>query len=468
MVMKWMLPLFPSTAMGWVLFSPVVRTVGTDHYESANGVRWANSDSFNLEAVSLRWGLPPSSYGDAELGSGISFALHRDFCARILPLFPEETGFGSLFLDCEDLRDTVKRSMDTWAINHKKINFIDVTELCRDVVDVQSCPHAELFIVPDDLARSDSATNDVAAEVVHDLTDIDFKPYTTAGFRLDQGLGVRRSRMVVRAPASASTFCWYLDSTFCYSFHRWQHESIDVILIGRIVCAAIFGLAALVFLWVLGSMVHAVCCETNLPPEMKSTRMQGSQNALNMLHSIGTEQSGQRSTSVVNLQQALQAAGQRPDTRSGRAETQLACGSRRCTNLMDYISVMPTIVLLLSIFWIIFAPIFYFFVFEPCYQCYDFEARPPHSLLAPPSGLLLHMALVGCTSPALFSHIRCPLIAIHGRLRSHTRWVTCSASTIQTPSGSSTSTPIGRWGATRANTLSTTCTSIRRNATVRA
>ena len=419
--MRLLLPLLPAAAMGWVLFSPVVRTRGSGHYENANGVRWADASSFNLEAVSLRWGLPPSAYSDAELASGISFALHRDFCARLLPLFPEETGFASIFLDCDDLRSTVKRSMDTWAINHKKINFIDVTDLCRDVQGKQSCPHAELFIVPDDLARSDSATNDLAAEVIHDLGDIDFTPYTTAGFRIDRGLGVKRSRMIVRAPASASTFCWYLDSTFCYFFHRWQHESIDVILIGRIVCAAIFGLAVVVFLWVVGSMVHAVCCETHLPPEMKSTRMQGSTaSALNALHGLEPSgQSGQPSShdsSVVNLQQALRAAGQRPDKKgAARSETQLACGSRRCTNLMDYISVMPTIVLLLSIFWILFAPIFYFFVFEPCWQCFDLEVTPN----AKPYALNLSLSRAGTwlwvvrapPARAHFSRIRrhCPL-----------------------------------------------------------
>ena len=110
--------------------------------------------------------------------------------------------------------------------------------------------------------------------------------------------------------------------------------------------------------------------------------MQGSTaSALNALHGLEPSgQSGQPSShdsSVVNLQQALRAAGQRPDKKgAARSETQLACGSRRCTNLMDYISVMPTIVLLLSIFWILFAPIFYFFVFEPCWQCFDLEVTP--------------------------------------------------------------------------------------------
>ena len=31
---------------------------------------------------------------------------------------------------CEHLRDAVKRAMDTWAINHQGINFLDVSEEC--------------------------------------------------------------------------------------------------------------------------------------------------------------------------------------------------------------------------------------------------------------------------------------------------------------------------------------------------
>ena len=35
---------------------------------------------------------------------------------------------------------------------------------------------------------------------------------------------------------------------------------------------------------------------------------------------------------------------------------------------------MPSSLLLLALFWLIFAPVFYFRVFQPCWDCYDFEA----------------------------------------------------------------------------------------------
>jgi hypothetical protein len=263
----------------WVLYSPIERTI-TSHrvYElrrtappgspPIQATPWLGPQSFSLDIVAIRWGLSPQlgcsrsdqqagtctmgQYNDAGLASGISFALHRDFCSRLLPLFPEANGFGSIFLDCDDIRDTVKRAMDTWAINHKKISFIDVTDACRNVTSLDGCPHAELFIVADSAERSNSVSNDLAvsagrarglgaahppqllpthvleraprplvctqAEVRFNLAreSIDWSPYATTGVQLAEGIGVQNARMIVRAPSSANTFCWYLDSTFCY------------------------------------------------------------------------------------------------------------------------------------------------------------------------------------------------------------------------------------------------------------
>ena len=163
---------------GWVLFSPVRRTLSYKAYEDASNTPWVDPSSFNLDIVSLRWGLPPSSYSDEALASGISFALHRDFCERLMPLFPERTDIGRFFLSCDDLRDTVKRAADTWAINHKKINFIDRTDACRDVTGTQSCPYAELFIVPDDIERSDSSSNDLAVRAPFFIPCSPIPPYS--------------------------------------------------------------------------------------------------------------------------------------------------------------------------------------------------------------------------------------------------------------------------------------------------
>ena len=50
------------------------------------------------------------------------------------------------------------RSFDTWAANHKKIYFTDVTDLCAGATD-NECAAAEVYIYPD---REFSAANDLA------------------------------------------------------------------------------------------------------------------------------------------------------------------------------------------------------------------------------------------------------------------------------------------------------------------
>ena len=51
-------------------------------------------------------------------------------------------------MDCDSLRSAVARSFDTWAANHKKIYFTDVTDLCRNITG-NECAAAEVLIFPD-------------------------------------------------------------------------------------------------------------------------------------------------------------------------------------------------------------------------------------------------------------------------------------------------------------------------------
>ena len=47
---------------------------------------------------------------------------------------------------------------------------------------------------------------------------------------------------------------------------------------------------------------------------------------------------------------------------------------RRCGPLLDYLAQMSVGWVMLALFWMIFCPIFYFRVFLPCWDCFDFEA----------------------------------------------------------------------------------------------
>ena len=333
----------PSVVYSWVLFSPMRTMLAEKMYENGVGLGWSDPSSFNLEMVSLRWGLPPSAYESEGLAGGISFALHRDFCERMLPLFPESAEhfkaskvLSTLFLSCDDLRDTVKRAMDTWAINHRKIYFRDVSDQCADVSSLDRCDAAELFIVPDKPGgESPTKAGDLAAFVTHNTSSLDFSPYTTAGHRLNMGLGVRDAKMTVRAPETQAEFCWYLDTTFCYGFHRWG----GAITWMRFLGVSIFAIAILILVVIIAFCLHATFCSHH-----------------DHLHH-----------EEYNSSKTLKAGEEEEQ------EPDLECGSRICTNLLDYVAVMPTFTLLFATFLIIVCPIFYYRIFLPCYDCYDFE-----------------------------------------------------------------------------------------------
>lgn len=61
----------------------------------------------------------------------MNYALHRSLCSRMIGNFPENgyetTLFGNFFLGCEDVHNTIRRAMDTWAFNHKNIKILDAT-----------------------------------------------------------------------------------------------------------------------------------------------------------------------------------------------------------------------------------------------------------------------------------------------------------------------------------------------------
>ena len=64
----------------------------------------------------------------------------------MLHLFPEENPTGNAqettFLTCEELRDVIKRALDTWAVNHRTIYFRDVSDQCADVNTTSGCAYA--------------------------------------------------------------------------------------------------------------------------------------------------------------------------------------------------------------------------------------------------------------------------------------------------------------------------------------
>ena len=408
-------------ASGWVVTSPRAiysNSAGstTPGYYNSGGTSWRNPNSFSLDTQAVRWGASPfthnystgtsctgtvtepSSYTPltSGLNGGITFAFHKDFCKNLLHLFPEEnpTGEGkeTTFLTCEELRDVVARAFNTWAINHRSISFKDVTDKCVDVITTSGCASAEIFIVSG--ASNNGATTTTGEQAALASTSFrESRVWTTAGQRISSGFEITGAIMYVRAPASTREFCWYLDSTFCQNFHRWNDGGTDVILIARIIAGVAFILAVMAILWCLVMTASAGFClpkvdlgvvgqegEDELsvkspgrlppsappspppsPPEPADSRM----SKFNASKSFNDVLSGLGTAEGVN--------------KYGDEEG-LTCGSKRLTNMIEYVAVMPTGTLLIAMFIVICAPMFYYRIFIPCWDCHGFEAAIAHEV----------------------------------------------------------------------------------------
>ena len=70
-----------------------------------------------------------------------------------------------------------------------------------------------------------------------------------------------------------------------------------------------------------------------------------------------------------------------PATRTPCAHhTHTPCTCHRCGPLLDYLAQMSVGWVMLALFWLCFCPIFYFRVFLPCWDCFDFESTMAHEI----------------------------------------------------------------------------------------
>ena len=334
-------------APSWVLFSPVNIE---DPYWSAeveSKSKWSSPASFDLSQSVVRWDLPPTSYTDVGLGSGISWALAPDFCEWLLPRFPEEpfgrnSSIAIEFVSCSELRDAVNRAFGTWAANHKKISFTDVTDECaRHIAETGAaeCDWVEVYLKPDLSGYAEE--NGLAAYVQHRMEYARAgAAHSTAGAALADAIVVLNTTMHVRATDS---FCWYLDTTFCYNIHRWEEvKDLDVVTMMRAFFAMLVVVSSIIVIAVLVRIFAAACsCSA-----------------------------GRHRTASVEA-----------DARAAAPNACVyhLCGGPRCEAVLAYLAKMPVGVLLCCLFFLMFAPVFYYKVFLPCWCA----ASEPHT--APPA-----------------------------------------------------------------------------------
>jgi hypothetical protein len=257
----------------------------------------------------------------------------------MIPHFPEESFetldslIGLSFLNCDRIRGAIAAALSTWAINHKRLHFEDVSEACWEGWEspaTTECENAELFITTDLSYTGGLPSNipDFAAFVQNsklgDSTVNPVETVLTTGTKPGFSMGLTRSQMTV-----STNICWYLDTTFCYTFHWMNSGGVDVVLVMRIVVIVVCLICLFIIVGIIGAgLKNAICPK-----------------------------------------------------RANKAEKQVKqVFGRRSDALLYFLARAPLFTLTFSFFWLIATPIFYFFVFLPCWDCFDFKATIAHEV----------------------------------------------------------------------------------------
>ena len=142
-----------------------------------------------------------------------------------MPAFKEEF-FGITMVRCHSIKSTMHRAFDTWAQNHPKISFTEVTDLCEQAGMLnENCPHAEVWVTYRNATRTGgSATVQAAVAIPKFVPTADFT--FTNGYQpkitLQSGTQVPKQVLEVQGGrielAYENPMCWYLDSDFCSVF----------------------------------------------------------------------------------------------------------------------------------------------------------------------------------------------------------------------------------------------------------
>ena len=188
-------------------------------------------------ALGFVWNYPSNASDNTGLGGGITWAWDDALCPKLLPLFTEDLFFYDL-VSCYDLKAAMHRAFDSWAANHRAISFVDVTEACRTAYGVvaKTCPLAEVWVT----ARPDGEFGPEAARATPKAVVNTGKAPGAEPFRYTNGRYATRYDLIsgrhvpqtvietlggvvdfslLRADG-VTPICWYLDSTFCSSFHE--------------------------------------------------------------------------------------------------------------------------------------------------------------------------------------------------------------------------------------------------------
>ena len=317
-----------------------------------------------VQRLGYLWNLPKESTASAGLGGGIAWAWDATLCEKLLPRFHEDL-LGLPLVTCETLKAAAHRGFASWASNHPRLSFVDVTDECEAMGKLdRTCPLVELWVTAltasassssltasslttaqaatlssseapsAELASAVGAISEAQAEAGSSQTAATATPtaryqhnfYWTSGLKHPNGGGGLLQPMIETHQAVISfnveeSFCWYLDSTFCSGFHLLKRLTTpDTILI--LVRILVYSLWGAVLLLVAVQLVLL------LRPQL-TTRL----------------------TLAERLHKGL---------------AQMATWSVVGTALRVLLIVTP--------------PLFFELIFLPCFECFDFEAAVTHEV----------------------------------------------------------------------------------------
>jgi len=311
------------------------------------------------------WHMPKNSSDTFALGGGIAYAWDPLLCARLQPLFREDIFFYEL-VTCDDIRQSMSRAFHSWSNNHRYINFLDVTDECQRLhgAVLENCSLVEIWItyveVDQALTALDRSSGDVSetglpvALATSTSRYVNHRPQCPANhpdsnscrqFRMTNGVelpGPRASfggtetfietyhaklQFGVTAP-----MCWYLDSAFCAGFHEMKRFSTpsNVKTASRLIVFVIFSMAGVSLLFRF--RVFGAC------HRMKK----------------------------------------RKKSHNG---DKISCSCRkRFHYIYEEAAEWSVLGLTLQIVCLIVPPSVQFLIFEPCFDCYDFEGAAVHEI----------------------------------------------------------------------------------------
>lgn len=333
-----------------------------------------NATTADGQPVFFRWPAHLDLLNSSGLGLGITYAYDPDFFDEMLPHFREGNQMIQHFkmVTGNSIRQLVGNAFASWSMHNPHVRFVDVTDLCdgnwRDVSNSvtpkkRECDKAEIIITTYDQSESDIKECPVGA-AVKPFEYLDKTPLST-NEQMAHGGSVTRFTLQY-----ATNQCWYIDSTFCEGFYRMDGDGVDglALMTSMLVIMLMCGICG------LGYTLFAIFMAF-LRTLLKSFDKDG--DGLTVREILGGSAAGLKQMGVA-VKKAFK--GEFKAAMAGNeGDVKLDIWDAVWAVIEIFAKLQLTRVVLL-VFIFAFPIIFYYQIFEPCWQCKDFQAASVHTV----------------------------------------------------------------------------------------